>query len=232
MKFIGKPQGVFMPGAPGGYDHNKVYMMRFRHSRYKWWQLMEEVPVLKAPELKSVDDVFSDMTYIPDEDITEEEEEPVTVEVEETKPDPILQDLVNEIARLRTQLAESEKKAQVKQGVSMTEIQTGSFRIPDPYAPAIIEPYMAITMNPEGDITDSKVVQEIEDEPEVKPEPRPEPEIEAVSEPVAVEKPDSETVTPDREELKRKLDEAGIIYGAKEHTTTLQKRVEELEAEE
>ena len=251
MKFIGKPQGVYMHGAPGGYDQGKVYWMRFRHSRFAWWQLMEDAPVLKAPELKDIDDAFDGVGYVPEEDEPEEEAPIIEVEEPQPEPSPEIAELLKQIEALKTQL-ESKPEPKAVQGVSMIEPYDQSLKIPDPNAPAIIEPYMTVTVNPEGVITGSKVVKVIDEKPEIGGTPEPElipiteeEYIEAVTEnpalanspvitpdPVAVEKPDSEINVLDREELKKKLDEAGIIYGAKEHTATLRKRVEELEAEE
>lgn len=67
MRFIGKPNGVFLKGAPGNYVHGKEYMMPFRHSAFAYWELMEEPPVLRVDESPD-DSVFEEAVYIPDDE--------------------------------------------------------------------------------------------------------------------------------------------------------------------
>jgi len=72
MKFIGKPNGVFMKGAPGNYVHGQIYNQPWGNGDYPYWERMEEAPVLKAPEPSDADSVFDDTIFVP-------EEEPVIV---------------------------------------------------------------------------------------------------------------------------------------------------------
>ena len=91
MRFIGKPGGVFMKGAPGNYVHGKSYLQPYHMSKFKFWQLEEEVPVLVAPPLDDGDEVFEEAVYIPDDDDEEAatiEMTPVNLEVDENPYDP------------------------------------------------------------------------------------------------------------------------------------------------
>jgi len=58
MKFIGKPGGKLMKGAPGNYEHGVVYNLPFRHSRRPYWVLLEPVPEFTVPEITEGDDIF------------------------------------------------------------------------------------------------------------------------------------------------------------------------------
>lgn len=70
MKFVGRPGGVTMKGAPRSYDHGKVYQMPFRFSRKAYWVLLEKRPELVAPELEEEDNVFDDVVFVPDDSAT------------------------------------------------------------------------------------------------------------------------------------------------------------------
>jgi hypothetical protein len=86
MRFVGKPNGVFMKGAPGNFKHGEVYTVPFGHSKFKFWEMLEEEPVLKAPELSSGDDVwnYEEEIYVPEPEITVSEPEVVEVTTTET----------------------------------------------------------------------------------------------------------------------------------------------------
>lgn len=65
MRFIGRdPNGKLMKGAPGNYQAGKVYEMPFRHSRYKWWQLIEPVPELVVPPISEEGSVFEEAYHV------------------------------------------------------------------------------------------------------------------------------------------------------------------------
>lgn len=66
MKFIGRPGGVTMKHAPSGYKHGETYKMPFGMSSRPYWELLEPVPELVAPELGSEDDVFEEAVFTPD----------------------------------------------------------------------------------------------------------------------------------------------------------------------
>jgi len=170
MKFIGKPGGVLVKGAPGNYEHGKIYHIPFRHSRFPYWELMEPVPEFTAPTPTAEDSVFTESYPSPDEpDGTVFVGATVTLSGEE---DPFLEDVEVNI---------------------------------DPNTPATIEPYLKYNPN-----TDTLSELDLTPEPER----------------------DEETVEPDREALKKILDDAGIEYSKSARTTTLQKLVDDLAAKE
>jgi len=68
MRFIGKPNGVLMKSAPGNFKQGEVVPLPYRHSRFPYWELVEDKPVLKVPAASKDDSVFEEPVYIPDED--------------------------------------------------------------------------------------------------------------------------------------------------------------------
>jgi len=90
MRFIGKPNGVFMRGAPGNYTQNQIYDQPYHMSRFKFWELVEEIPVLVAPELEEGDSVFEEAVFIPDDEEEDAtiEMTPVNLEKDEESYDP------------------------------------------------------------------------------------------------------------------------------------------------
>lgn len=78
MKFVGRPQGKLMKGAPGNYVQNQIYRIPFRHSKFKFWQLVEETPELVVPEMMLEDSVYESA---PEEVVVEKTpfEEPIFV---------------------------------------------------------------------------------------------------------------------------------------------------------
>ena len=85
MKFIGWKDGKLMSGAPGNYVKDKVYQMRFRHSRFPWWELIEPPPELKVPDADEEDSVYDEVVFIPgDEASTEESKGEVTLSTPRT----------------------------------------------------------------------------------------------------------------------------------------------------
>jgi len=182
---------------------------------------METIPVLQAPDLKAVDDVFDGTVYVPEE----EEEVHVVLEVEAATPESntVVEQLLEEVARLKAELA-SRVKPEPEPVVEPTpppvlaeptsseisldgNLGEEDYSIPDPNAPAIIEAHMTMKVNNEtGKVEETSVVAPIIDQPE-----------------------GEDTI---RKELKRKLDEAGVLYSQRAHTATLQKLVDDYEAEE
>ena len=67
MKFVGYKDGALIPRAPGNYAQGQVVELPFRHSKYAWWELVEEVPTDVVPEATPEESVF--------EEVAEEEEE-------------------------------------------------------------------------------------------------------------------------------------------------------------
>lgn len=50
MKFKCKPNGKLMKGAPGNYKCGEKYRIPYRHSRFPFWELLEEKPELAIPD--------------------------------------------------------------------------------------------------------------------------------------------------------------------------------------
>lgn len=68
MKFVGRPNGRLLKGAPGNYKHGETYMQPYHMSRFAFWELLEEDPVLVVPEADDLDDVFEENVFVPDEE--------------------------------------------------------------------------------------------------------------------------------------------------------------------
>ena len=88
MKFVGKPNGKLMKGAPGNYVHGKTYKQPYGMSRYPFWQLVEEPAALTVPDASGRDSVFEDMVFVPDEGAAIIEEVPRPTEVAGANVDP------------------------------------------------------------------------------------------------------------------------------------------------
>lgn len=87
MRFVGKPDGKLMKGAPGNYEHGKVYVVPYHYSTFKFWELIEHPPELKVPDPSEDESVF-ESTFLPPEEIPVEEvpkDEPI--EKEEGEPE-------------------------------------------------------------------------------------------------------------------------------------------------
>ena len=65
MRFVGKPNGKLLRGAPGNYIHGQVYQMSFNNSKFKFWELVEEEPVLTVPE--DTESIYEEPIYVPAE---------------------------------------------------------------------------------------------------------------------------------------------------------------------
>ena len=205
MKFVGRPGGKLMKGAPGNYDHGTVYRLPFRHSRRPYWQLLEPVPEFVAPRSAPEDDVFVDLKLYSLDDLEDDEVfMGVVLPPSVTDEDAIVTD--KQVAELN------------KMGINI-----------NPNTDASIEPYMhySPSTNKLSEYTQST---KEPDEETIELEP-----IESESHtaefetlPVKIEPVDES----DRKALKRILDEAGVTYKPGMRTTTLQKLVDGLEAEE
>ena len=68
MKFVGRPDGVLMKHAPGNFIHGEKYKVPYNHAQWKFWELLEEAPVLVAPEPSEEDSVFEEDVFIPEEE--------------------------------------------------------------------------------------------------------------------------------------------------------------------
>lgn len=69
MRFKCTPEGKLLKGAPGNYTCGEVYMMPYRLSRFKFWELIEKPPELHVPPMSGEDSVFSDeeSVFVPPE---------------------------------------------------------------------------------------------------------------------------------------------------------------------
>jgi hypothetical protein len=123
MKFIGKPNGVFMKGAPGNYVHGKTYNQPWGNGNYPYWELMEEAPVLKAPELSESDNVFDEEIFVAPE--------------EETAPQPMLEIMVEAPLKAETVYAPEISVEPVQPIIHDEDVNL------DPNTRATIEPYMS-----------------------------------------------------------------------------------------
>lgn len=90
MRFIGRPGGVLMRGAPGNYIHNKIYTVPYHYSRFPFWELVDGPLELKIPEMSASESVFDDVVYVLDDDAAtiEVEPKPSPLEDEEINADP------------------------------------------------------------------------------------------------------------------------------------------------
>ena len=206
-----------MKGAPSGYNHGEIRMMPYRHAKRKFWELQGDPPVLKVPGATEKDGVFDDQVFIePDEEQGAFEEpapQPERSEVDVLKEE--VEQLKEESERLMVALT---AKATPEEPAPMPKVETGVTMLEppsppegagllDPESDAIIEPYMKITIDHEsGKVLESTTVAPIDDEP------------------------DGEGI--ERKQLMKKLDDAGIVYSKRARTTTLQKKVDDLESEE
>jgi hypothetical protein len=66
-KFIGKPNGVYMKGAPCNYIHGQVYSIPYKFSQFPFWELLDPPPVLKVPAARVEDSVFESSIFVPPE---------------------------------------------------------------------------------------------------------------------------------------------------------------------
>lgn len=64
MMFVGRPDGKLMKGAPGNYEHGKVYSVPLHYSKTKFWKLLDEAPKYVAPDAKREDSVFQEASAV------------------------------------------------------------------------------------------------------------------------------------------------------------------------
>ena len=65
MRFVGRPDGKLMKGAPGNYIHGQTYMQPYKMSQFPFWELVDEVPEIQVPD---EEESFEEAYYVPDED--------------------------------------------------------------------------------------------------------------------------------------------------------------------
>lgn len=186
MRFIGKPGGKLMKGAPGNYEHGRVYMMTWGHSKFKFWELLEEAPTLKVPPMSGEDSVYS-------------EEESVFVPPEVGNWD------TSEVNPVEWEEAEVAEERKVERN-AVPEKPTGV----DQRTRELAEQYRRQNMH----LIDAEEGVFVEESPEEPPE----------------EEPGEVETVPDREDLYKALDEAGVEYSKHSRTDYLEKLVEDLDA--
>lgn len=214
MRFKCDSNGSLLKGAPGNYVCGEIYRKAFRHSRFAFWELLEEVPVLIVPESTDEDGVFDESVFIADDAEEILVEMPVlTVELED-EPSTDTSDVspistytpshkLDDDARTK-ELAEQYRR----QGMFLLDAKEGIF-VPEQgeQEPEEKEEAKIIELSPiEGESHTAEF-----ETLSVKVEP-----VEAL----------------DRDALKRVLDEAGVEYKPRARTATLQGLVDELATKE
>lgn len=54
-----------MRGSPGNYVHGQIYSVPADYAQWKFWEVVENPPEIKAPEASKEDSVFGDEVFIP-----------------------------------------------------------------------------------------------------------------------------------------------------------------------
>ena len=134
MRFIGKPNGKFMKGAPGNYVHGEIYDQPWGNGNYNYWERLEDAPVFVAPEPSEVDSVF------------DEEEDVFNPEEEET-PQPKIEIMVEE-----TPVEVTEPVPEISVEPVAPVVHDDDVNL-DPNTPATIEPYMSFNTGT-GELSD------------------------------------------------------------------------------
>ena len=126
MKFVGKPNGKLLKGAPGNYTHGVIYKQPFRMSKFPYWQLMEPVPELRVPEVGKGDSVYEDAIYVPDDEAEPLGEFTPIVPTEDINADP------NTGATIEPYMTYSQKDGKMKAYVDKREPQPVPEPTPEP----------------------------------------------------------------------------------------------------
>lgn len=172
MRFICDKNGRLLKGAPGNYECGEVYSIPYRHSKFDFWELVEDVPEVDAHDLED-ETVWDDFPkLVPEENYVPEE-----------------------------------------------NVAGQGFNA-DPDEEAAIEPYVKYNVGtgevkewtPSYDESEETTIAVSDDETE--------PEVD-----------DEAGVDVDREELFRKLDEAGVEYSKHTRTEFLLEKIEALDDE-
>jgi hypothetical protein len=100
MRFICDPNGRLLKGAPGNYKCGEVYMQPFHLSKFSYWELVEDKPVLKIPEATQSDSVFEETIFVPDDDAASVEMSTPPTEVAGVNVDPDAPALIEPYMRL------------------------------------------------------------------------------------------------------------------------------------
>lgn len=85
MKFMGRPDGKLLKGAPGNYEHGKIYHVPYHWSEWSFWELVGKKPTVQVPESTEGDDIYE--TYYTSSD-DEPTPPPVPIIVKPAPPMP------------------------------------------------------------------------------------------------------------------------------------------------
>lgn len=94
-RFIGKPSGVYMKGAPCNYTHGAVYTIPLKFAQFKYWEILDPPPVLKVPAASVEDSVFENQVFVPPElndpdEMSKEGKEALKEAMKEAKTEPAI----------------------------------------------------------------------------------------------------------------------------------------------
>lgn len=68
MRFTCSPNGKLLKGAPGNYKCGQVYPQPYHMSKFPFWELLTDTPVLKVPPPLDSDNVFDEPVYVADDE--------------------------------------------------------------------------------------------------------------------------------------------------------------------
>ena len=205
MRFKCGPNGRLLKGAPGNYECGKVYRMPFRHSKFTFWEPMEELPQLKVPDMSEEESVYEEAIFLP-EDETESYDEAL-VEMTPSTPNPEDYNVDPDADAVIEPYMKLDLRTGKMRGVTEEEREAVKGSGEAVYAPE---------EDKDSPITNRGVAMLDADGG-----------IVGLSD---LETEQNESL--DRDALKLVLDEAGIEYSNRAHTPTLQALVDELESEE
>ena len=241
MRFIGRPEGKLMKNAPGNFEHGKIYVVPYGHSKFKFWEMIDPEPKLVVPEstesfeeafyVPKDEELFEDTTYVP----SELEEDPWSY----TTSEPIVEEI-----RVPEPVVEEVPEPVVEVAPVSAPVDTRAERVIDNSAPATIEPYM--TFNPmSGELSSHKeeLVALNRGEPVLTEEEKKQKMIadlqaqlaqltEAPVSPLADVDVEMTSETMNRDGLLAVLKDAGREVKPRTRTTTLRKMVADLEKED
>ncbi len=154
MRFVGKPNGILMKGAPGApYQHGVVYDVPAKFGQWKFWEPVESPPEIRAPEAKREDSVFGDEVFIPPEAFqTSTEPVPVVTpsiqvgELTESKPE-VVEDKPESKDELLSELKVEEKQPEP----SIEEDENSEEKELDESDPDYLPPEMRAELESLGD---------------------------------------------------------------------------------
>ncbi len=151
MRFIGRPEGKLMKNAPGNFEHGKIYVVPYGHSKFAFWELIDKPPVLKVP---ASTETFEEAFYVPKDEELFENTTYVPSELEEDPWNYTTSDEVVEVTVSEPEVEEVPETV-VKVLTPSAPVDTRAERVIDNSAPATIEPYMTYSPST-GKVTEHK----------------------------------------------------------------------------